>query len=90
MENVIMPMEASIVCTIDGETFHTFTKNTWIEDLSASCNITSSDAGLSDINKINELIQESSGNMSTTKKGNLIVHKKMTMTYMSSWVTLLR
>ena len=30
MENVKMPMEAGMLCTIDGETFHLFMKNTWI------------------------------------------------------------
>ena len=39
VENVKMPMEAGMVCTIDGKAFHMFAKNTWIGDSGTSCHI---------------------------------------------------
>ena len=32
MEDVMMPTQAALLCTIDGDTFHSFAKNTWIGD----------------------------------------------------------
>ena len=35
-EEVKQPLEAGMMCTIDGDTFSLFTKNTWIGDSGAS------------------------------------------------------
>ena len=71
MENVKNPTEAGILCMIDKETFHSSMKNTWISNLGALCDITNYDTSLYDVTKINQLIQESSGHMTATKKGKL-------------------
>ena len=47
-----MPLEAGMLCTIDEETFHLFTKNTWIGDSGASCYITNNETGLYNITVI--------------------------------------
>ena len=60
-------MEVGMLCTINRETFHALTKNTWIGILGASCHITYDDAGLYNIAEINELVQRSLGNMSDAK-----------------------
>ena len=73
MENVKNPMKAGMLCTIDGKTFHSFAKNTWIGSLSASCHITYDDTSLCDITDINKLVQGSSGNMSAMKKSKLCI-----------------
>ena len=57
-----------MMCTINGDRFFLFTKNTWIKDSGASCHITNDDTGLYDITDIDELIQGSSSIMSTMKK----------------------
>ena len=44
-EDVKQPSEAGMMCTINGNTFFSFTKNTWIGDLGASCHITNDDTG---------------------------------------------
>ena len=67
MEDVKQPLDAGM------NTFFSFTKNTWIGDLGASCHITNDDTGLYNINDINELIQGSSSIMPATKKGKLQV-----------------
>ena len=73
MEDVKHPLDAGMICTINGNTFFSFTKNTWIGDLGASCHITNDDTGLYNINDINELIQGSSSIMPATKKSKLQV-----------------
>ena len=73
MENVKQPSEAGMMCTIDGTSFHTFTKNTWIGDSSSSCHITNNEKGIFEVIKIDESIQGSSGTMPATKKGKLRV-----------------
>ena len=30
IDNVKMPTETEILCSIDGETFHSYTKNVWV------------------------------------------------------------
>ena len=67
MEDVKQPLDAGM------NTFFSFTKNTWIGDLGASCHITNDDTGLYNINDINELIQGSSSIMPATKKSKLQV-----------------
>ena len=74
MENVKMPTGAGMWCTMDGETFQLFTKNTWIGDFCALCHITNNDIGLFNITKIYKLVQSSTGHMFTTKKGKLFVN----------------
>ena len=59
------------MCTIDGDTFFSFTKNTCIGDSVTSCNITNDDIGLYDITEIDESIQGSSGIMPAIKTGKL-------------------
>ena len=66
-KNVKMPMEASMVCNIDGETFYFFTKNTLIGNSGTSCHITNDDTGLFDMTKISESIQGSSSSMPAGK-----------------------
>ena len=68
--NVKQPLEAGMICTIDSNTFHLFTKNTWIGDSSASCHITNNENGMYDIIDIDESIQGSSGIMPTKKRAN--------------------
>ena len=70
-ENVKKPMEAGMLCMIDGTTFHSFMKNMWIGDSGASCHNTNNYKSLHDVMNINKLVQGSSGNMSTTKKNKL-------------------
>ena len=70
-EDVKQPSEAGMICTIDGNTFFVFMKNTWIRDLGMSCHITNDNTGLYDIININESIQGSSGIMPAMKKGKL-------------------
>ena len=70
-EDVKQPSEAGMMCTIDSDTFFSFTKNTWIGDSGASCHITNNDTGLYDITDINKSIQGSSSIMPVMKKGKL-------------------
>ena len=63
------PIDAGMLLSINGETFFSFTKNTWIGDLDASCHITNNDTGLYDITNINKLVWGSSDGMSAMKKG---------------------
>ena len=62
-ENVKMPMEASMLCTINGDTIFLFTKNTLIRDSGALCHIMNNHTSLFDITDINKWIQGSSGNI---------------------------
>ena len=62
-----------MMCTMDGTSFHLFTKNTWIGDSSASCHITNDKKGMFDVIEIDKLIQGSSGTIPSTKKGKLRV-----------------
>ena len=62
------------MCTIDGTSYHSFTKNTWIGDSGASCHITNDEKYLFAVIKIHESIQGSSSTMPTTKKGKLRVN----------------
>ena len=62
-----------MMCTINGNMFFSFTKNTWIGDSGASCHITNNDNGMYDIIDIHKLIQGSSSIMSAMKKGKLRV-----------------
>ena len=57
--------------------FTDYTKNTWIDDSSASCHITNDESGMYDVIDIGESIQGSSGIMPITKNGKLrvTVHK---------------
>ena len=73
MENIKQPSEADMMCTIDGDIFFWFTKNTWIGDSGASCYIINNNTGLYDINIIIESMQGSSGIMPATKKCKLQV-----------------
>ena len=63
-----------MMCTNDGDTFFSFTKNTWIGDSGKSCHIKSDDTSFFDIINIIESIQGSSGIMPPTKKGKLHVN----------------
>ena len=62
-----------MLCTIDGEIFHSFTKNMWFGNSGASCHITNDDKGHYDVTKINQLVPGSLGNMSAMKKGKLFM-----------------
>ena len=53
----------SMMFTIDGERFFSFTKVTWIGDLGTPYHITNDHAGLYEDTNINELVQSSSGSM---------------------------
>ena len=66
--------QAGMMCTIDGDTFYSFTKHTWIGDLGASCHITNNNTGMIGVTDIDELIQGSSSIMPATEKGKLWVN----------------
>ena len=68
MKNVDKHMEEHMLCTIDGETFHPFTKRTCIGNSGASCHVTNDDTCLYDVTNINKLEQGSLGDMSSIKK----------------------
>ena len=70
-EDVKRPSEAGMMCTINGDIFFSFMKNTWIRDSGASCHITNNDTGLYDITNIDKSIQGRSGIMPAMKKGKL-------------------
>ena len=72
-DDVKQLFEAGMMCTIDCDTFYSFTRNTWIRDSGASCHITNDDTSLYNITKINELIQGSYGIMPAMKKGKLCI-----------------
>ena len=55
-EDVKQPSKVGMLCTIDGDTFLSFTKNTWIVDSGALCHIMKDDTSLFDIIDINESI----------------------------------
>ena len=56
-EVVKQPSEAGMMCTIDGDTFYLFTKNTWIGDSGASCHIINNDSSMFDVIDIDESIK---------------------------------
>ena len=75
-----MPAEAGMLCTIDGDTFYSFAKNTGIGDLTALCHITNDNTGLFNLTNKIEVIQESLGNMPTiTKKSFASMSDKLTV-----------
>ena len=45
-----------MMCTIDGQSFDKFTKNSWIGNLGASCHITNNGTELYYVTNINELV----------------------------------
>ena len=73
MENVEMPVEASMVCMIDGKTFYIFMKK-WIRDSGVSHQIANDDNNLFEATEIHKSIQESSGSMPVTEEGKLHVN----------------
>ena len=54
MDDVKQSSEAGMMCTINGDMFCSFTKNTWIGDSGASCHITNYDIGMCGITNIDE------------------------------------
>ena len=52
-----------MLCVIDGESFDTFMKNTWIGDIII-------DTGMFNIEDINKLVSSTVGMMTTAKKGS--------------------
>ena len=66
-------MKAGMLCTINGDTFYLFTKNTWI-GYSGALHITNDDTSLFDIFDISKLIQGSSRHMQAMKKGKFHVN----------------
>ena len=58
-------------CTINGCTYPTFTKNTWIGDSGAICHITNNDSSMYDIVCINETISGVSGEVQAMKIGKI-------------------
>ena len=73
VENEKQSSETGMICTIDGTSFHSFTKNTWIDNSGASCHIANDENGMYEVIEINESIQGSSDIMPATKKGKLRV-----------------
>ena len=71
MEDVKEPLKIGMMCTINGDTFYSFMRNTWIGGSGVSCHITKDDTSLYDITNIDELIQGSSGIMPAMKTGKL-------------------
>ena len=45
-----------MMCTINGNSLCTFTKNTWIGDTGTSCHITHNDTGMFEIEQIDESV----------------------------------
>ena len=72
------------MCTIDGDSFCSFTINTWIRDSGASCHITNDNIGIYDIIIFDELIQGSSSIMSAMKMGKL--HVNVCQVNRTEWV----
>ena len=68
VEDVKQPSVAGMMCTIDGDTFFSFTNNTWIGDSDASSNTSNDDTGLLNIIDINESIQGNSSIMPAIKR----------------------
>ena len=69
-----MPTEAGMMSNIDGETFYSFIKNSWIGDSGVSCHITNNDNSLFSMTKISDSIQRSSCIMLAMKKRMLWVN----------------
>ena len=74
VEDVKQLPEAGVMCSINGDTFFSFTKNSWIGDSGALFHIMNDDTSLFNVIDINELIQGSSRNKPATKKGKLCVN----------------
>ena len=74
MENVKMPWEAGLLCTIDEETFNLFTESMLIEDSCAICYITNGNTNLFNVTKIYELVQGSVGSILCSKKGKFHIN----------------
>ena len=74
MDDVKHPSKAGMMCTIDGDTFYSFMRNTWIGDSGVCCHITNNDTHMYDITNINETIHGISGIMPAMKKGKLCVN----------------
>ena len=70
VENIKKPSKADMLWTINGEMFHSFMRNTLVGNSNALHYIANNDTGLYDINDINNLVQGSSGNKSTTKRAS--------------------
>ena len=71
VDDIKQPFEAGMMCTINGNTFFSFRKNTWIGDSGAPCHITNDDKGMYDVININKSIQGSYSIMPAMKKGKL-------------------
>ena len=52
----ILKGEKVLKCTIQGNTYPSFTESTWYGDSGASCHITNDDTDMYDVEEINELI----------------------------------
>ena len=74
MNDVKQPSKAGIMCTIKGDTFFLFIKNTLIGESGASCHITNDETSMYNITDIDESIQGSSGIMPAMKKCKLCVY----------------
>ena len=73
VEDVKLPSEAGMMCTINGDTF-LFTKNIWIGDFGVSCHIMNNHTSLFDIIDIKEFIQGSFSIMPPMKKNKLHIN----------------
>ena len=69
--DVRQPSKVGMMCTINGDTFYSFTKITWIGVTGASYQIANNDISMFDITDIDESTQGSSGSMPTTEKSKL-------------------
>ena len=58
---MLKTMEKGMLYIIDGETYHPFTKNTWIGDLGFTCHVANNDTGLNDFIDINESTDKKNG-----------------------------
>ena len=61
--------KAMRLCTIDGETFHSFNKMTVIGDTGASSTVDNDDSGMEEVEEIDEYIEGVGGKVHVTKKG---------------------
>ena len=61
--------KAMRLCTVDGQTFHSFNKSTVIGDTGASSTVDNDDSGMEDVEEIDEYIEGVGGKVHVTKKG---------------------
>ena len=70
-DNLEYVTNKAMICTINGRTYPTFTKNTWIRDSGAMCHFTNNNSSMYDVVHIAETISGVSGEVQATKIGKI-------------------